>query len=376
MIKPVIHPNYIFKEAGVKTRVFPVMYTEPIMRFDSVCNKDYVGNLMKSLPFKVICEIEHSDLGIRSGTNTGKTTYVASLIKKKYMNDQVFVISNRVSLSHQFIQSFKESKFKHYQDPCFKVNGSIENYIQRHANAKLIIQINSLLKMETIPKDHILILDEVSSLLQYLISGNIKHTEDVYYKFIELIKNAKRVICMDGDLDQYSVDFINSLRPKPLYLINNEYQNAKGIKCLITRNLDEVKAKIKESLDKGKYTAHCCDTKAMVKHINDTLVELGVDVKKIKSYHTDSKEDRNDLKDVNTHWANHHVSFSPSIVTGVDYTADSRTVFLYVNCSGLTRGKGVTINARAMAQQIARVRKIDELVVYLETNSYDPGYNQ
>ena len=125
---------------------------------------------------------------------------------------------------------------------------------------------------------------------------------------------------------------------------------------------------------RGELTAHCADTKTMIKHINNKLVELGVPSDKIKSYHSDSTEDKDDLKDVNVSWDGYHISFSPSIVTGVDCTNGSRTVFLYVNCAGLTYGKSRTINARAMAQQVARFRNINKLVVYLESNSYDPGY--
>lgn len=367
--KPAIHPNFIFKLAGMKTRIFPIPYLEPEIRFDHTFHEQYVSNGIDKLPEN----IKNSDYAIKSGTGSGKTYYTAKLVKQKHMNDRVYLISNRVSLSKQFKQSFKKCEFKHYQDKDMINGESMTNYLQQHQNAKLIIQINSLCKIKELTKDHILILDEVSSLLKYLVSGNISKMENVYMKFIELIRNAKQLICIDGDLDQYSIDFLNSLRTNPLTLIRNEYQNGTGISCLVTRNLNQVYQKIKEKIDQGWLTVHCTDTKSMAKNINDKLVELGVPENRIKSYHTDSKEDKNDLTDVNTHWNGYHITFSPSIVTGVDYTEDYRTVFLYVNAYGQTHGK-TTINPRDMAQQIARVRKIDELIVYLDTYSYKPPF--
>ena len=368
-MKPKIHPNYIFKRAEVKTRVFSIPYIEPELNFTHRFNTQYISNGMKKLE----SEIAKMDYAIKSGTGTGKTYYASDLVKTKHMKDRVFLVTNRVSLSQQHKKSFEKCGFKHYQDRSLARNDAITEFVQNTNNAKLIIQINSLFKIREIPKDHILILDEVTSLLKYLTSGNIAKMEVVILKFNELIRNAKQVICIDGDLDQYSIDYIQAFRSKPMQLIKNDYQNAKGIKCTFTRNLDRVSEKIENSIKDGYLTAHACDTKAMTKIVNEKLIELGISENQIKSYHTDSKEDRNDLADVNRTWNGKHVTYSPSIVTGVDYTADYRTVFLYVSACGMTHGK-TTINARDMAQQIARFRNINELVIYLDTSSYKPPF--
>lgn len=369
--KHAIHPNYIFKLAKMNRRIFARPYTEPEIKFDYIFNEQYVANGMKKIP----PEIMDKDYAAKSGTGSGKTYHVAQQIKTRYMKKRVYVITNRVSLSKQHLKSFEASKFKHYQDKDMIVQHAMTNYINQTSNAKLIVQINSLCKIGDIPTGGIVILDEVSSLLKYLVSGNISKLERVYIKFCDMIQKAEQVICIDGDLDQYSIDFINTLRSSPMILIRNEYKNATGIKCTITQNISQVYQILKDKLDQGWLTVHCADTKSMIKEINKKLNSFGILDKQIKSYHTDSKEDKNDLADVNTTWNGKHVTFSPSIVTGVDYTFDTRTVFLYVNASGQTFGKYKTITARDMAQQIARVRSIDELVVYLDTRASRPEFS-
>ncbi len=369
-LKYVIHPNYIFKLAGMNKKIFKRPYTEPEIKFDYTVNEQFVSNCIKNVPKDVLL----GDYAIKSTTGTGKTYYMAEQVKSKYMNKKVMMITNRRSLSEQMVKSFSGSGFKHYQDNDMLPHGEINNYMNHVTNAKLIIQINSLFKLSDIPDGCILILDEYSSLCKYLVSGNISKLENVYVQFITLLKKAEQVICIDGDLDQYCIDFLNHFRTTPIKLIKNEYKNATGINCTITQNIDAMYEQIQSKLKEDRLTVHCADTKNMVKQINNKLGEFGVKPTDIKSYHSDSKEDKKDLSDVNKSWNGKHVTFSPSIVTGVDYTADTRSVFLYCNASGQTYNKYKTINARDMAQQVARSRLQDDLFIYMDTKACKPEF--
>ena len=79
---------------------------------------------------------------------------------------------------------------------------------------RLVIQLESLKKCNyKLFKNGIIILDEVNSLLSHLRSPTlINRRKDTYLYLVELINNAKHVICLDADLSDWNIKFLQEIK--------------------------------------------------------------------------------------------------------------------------------------------------------------------
>ncbi len=59
-------------------------------------------------------------------------------------------------------------------------------------------------------KVDILVIDEIESILEKMYSCNNKM--DILYSFINLYKNAGRVIVMDGLIEERTIEYLNIIR--------------------------------------------------------------------------------------------------------------------------------------------------------------------
>lgn len=379
--KPKIHPNWLFKKAGLAHRIADITYRDLDIRFDHIGSDRYVHGglidfkMMEPLPpdaieytigydftkreeMRLLCErVRNSDFAIKSGTGTGKTTFTSRYVGDYCFADKVVNITMRCSLAHQHIKSFEGLGFKHYRD-----NVNLAAHMNK-VNAKVIVQINSLRKLGEV-KDAVIILDEASALMRYLANGNITALEQVYQSFVRLIKSAKQVILIDGDLDETTLKFLTEIREKEFFRILNTYQSAKGVEAVIYKNSETFTKVMEETVKLGKMTAVFGDTRTRIGVCEELYKSWGSE---IKTYTTMSNTDKREIKDVNRFWRGHHIGCSPTVTTGVDYTADARVVFLI--CSAKSTGRFTTINPKDMGQQISRIRKIDRLHVLI--NSVD-----
>jgi hypothetical protein len=385
-IVPKIHPNYLFKKAGMKPTVWDITYIDEPIAYDNVFSAQYVNQMIdyeaaRPLPENAIerflnvdldkrnqraeftNKMRTSDIAIKAGTGTGKTTLSVDHVRHHCKNDRVVNITLRRSLAAQHKKSFNGLGFQHYQA---KTNH--EGWMMR-PNGKIIIQINSITKIGEV-KDAVVILDELSALVRYLTNGSIRKLEQVYHRFAQIIRDAKQVIAIDGDLDQTSIDFIEKIRGRPFYKVLNTYQSSSGKRATIYQNSIAFKEKLYEAIVRGEMTAVFADTKSMVLEVEEWYKLWNV---QHKVYHTDSKQSPEDISDVNKAWFKYHIACSPTITTGVDYTADERTVFLL--CTAKKTGQFTTINARDMGQQVSRIRRTKELICFIDSVDTAPKFN-
>jgi hypothetical protein len=66
---------------------------------------------------------------------------------------------------------------------------------------KLIIQVDSLPRFNNCVKPDLLIIDEIESIIEQLISIKRDSTPIILYKFIEILQQANKVLCMDAELE-------------------------------------------------------------------------------------------------------------------------------------------------------------------------------
>jgi hypothetical protein len=274
---------------------------------------------------------------IKSDTGTGKTTTFKEYIKTN--NLKFISICSRVSLCEEQYFQFN----KHGID-CILYNiDEIQN------NKSCVIQLDSLAKIYNIENysNYVLFLDEFNSIISYLIqSSTLKnHRVNVFTLLIKLIKECKHFICVDADISDMSINFIDFCK-RPYKYILNEYLHNKGIEAEEIFNYDLFIQK----LNKEDKFLLCTDSKTQAEIIYKKLDDD--DIKLITSENDEY---------VNFD-ENNKIIYSPKIIYGIDSTLPRNVYCLYTER---------TINPKSMIQQIARCRNIKKLYFIFINKSYN-----
>lgn len=313
---------------------------------------------------------DYKDVFIRSDTATGKTTLLKKYIYSQ--NKPVISIVSRVSLADSHYHDFQEQGINIHnyhiaQDKWwFKTGDSV------------VVTIESIRRISDLDfSDYVVFLDEYDSLIKHLLKSPTLNGKRCYcWKVLRrLIKECKQVVAVDADIHSNRMKFIKDLE-RDISIVENTYKHNKGIKMREVYNFDSF---LKECF-KVKDKLISCDSKtdaevifkeivkkAGAKPINQeeseiTSEDADGEKKKLNKIQYQLYKDAEgktyalitsdndeyvklDLYDI--------VVFSPKIIYGLDSVRE-RPVYAHY--------KEHTINPRAMLQQVARCRKIVELV--------------
>jgi hypothetical protein len=182
----------------------------------------------------------------------------------------------------------------------------------------------------------------------------------VYLNLIELIKKCHKVIVSDANITDNIFNLLKYRSKDDMIFINNNVKKFDNVEAI--RDIDEKKFFNRMIEDvKNKQTflfgSDCCKIVKMV--YNDC----------IKAYEGDDKDDKFiiitstdkfDLKDASEQFKDKFVFYSPSIVTGVDFSIDEKQKhYTYI--------KGRSISVLDNYQQSTRTRNMSQLVYYQRT---------
>ena len=273
---------------------------------------------------------------IESDTGTGKTTAIKHYIKDN--NLKFISVTSRKTLAQEHYRIFNNFDLdcQLYTDNKLECNKSSITQVES------IIKIFSIIKPDEM-KDYILILDEVSSFIQHIVtSPTVKDKRKILKLVLTLIKNCKLTICVDACINDTVKMFFNYFdESTPLY-IQNKFKNNKDTKAVELQSYDQLKDNLKK-LDKFMV---CCDSankaKQLYKELEDDNIKLI----------TSEINETNEIIDLDK---NNKIIFSPKVVYGLDSTL-KRNVFCYYT--------GQTIDAKQMYQQLSRTRNIETLYFY------------
>lgn len=304
-----------------------------------------------------------------SAPGTGKTTHTIEQLKR-YMGlhenknkYRIITLVNLITLSKQQLKVFKKNNIdiSSYTDP----NKDVE-----HDN--LVICINSLAKvLNYLPDDYfdnvILYIDEINSFLEYLttctnLNINIRH---IYETLAKLIKKSHKVILSDAHINQNVFNFIKKRNNETKLCVNNFFKKYQGIKAVNVKDENIFIKKINDDIKAGKYFLFGSDS-------CDTITKLFQDCLKNNPDKKDdmiliTSESPFDITDANEQFKNKWVFYSPSIVTGVDFSIEvKQNHYIYV--------KGFTINPLGIYQQSTRNRNIDTLYYFFDTKQHESIY--
>jgi len=292
----------------------------------------------------IIDEYKTNCIVVKSDTGTGKTTSVAKYLEKTQFN--FCSIVSRVSLGEE--QSKK----------VFKEDNKLENIFYKDTkghflDGNIVIQIESLMRVLNMDfSDHVIFLDEFNSIIEHLITSSTldKYRTIIFKIFVKILKECHLIIATDADITPLSINFLNYIDRKPVY-IENEYKHNKNVKSRELETVEKVIDKIK------KYNEYfiCCDSKKQAEKIHYLLED-----EEIKLITSDTLEYVN----LDEH---KKIIISPKVIYGLD-SSMKRPVFC------VYRGK--TISPPQMVQQIARIRNITKLYYcFPEKTVSTPIYN-
>ena len=177
---------------------------------------------------------------IKSGLGSGKTTQLIKHLKQ-IDGQGILNIGYRNTLLLQFnektkkfevhfyhLQSDKKLREFNLEDRTLNVSCCVDSlpyFVKEHFDGKTII------------------LDEIISILKHLLfSATIKRFNQVKELFSEMVNRANRVICLDGNMQDWAVDFFRGICPqKEIVTIENVYKGNKPQVKLLNGTIDSDK---------------------------------------------------------------------------------------------------------------------------------------
>jgi hypothetical protein len=141
--------------------------------------------------------------------------------------------------------------------------------------------------------DKIIILDEVKSVVKHLLhSITVKNRDKIISLFAEAIRRSKQVICLDGLMTDWVVDYLHSLAPeKQIIRAENTHLGEKPrLNFLLgTAGIDR-KVKVNDRTPWLKYLledcpmpAVCSDSQVMIEGLDELLTAKGLNVLRVDS---------------------------------------------------------------------------------------------
>lgn len=284
---------------------------------------------------------------VKSDTGTGKTTSFIDFIKCNKTLNFISIVS-RKSLGQEQYKQISCNGI----DCKFYANETEKNINQ---GDNIIVQLDSIYKLSQIKDlgNYIIFLDEVNSIVEYLISSDTlkKNRTSIFNNLIYVINECGNFIGTDADISDIVFKFLDATNRNKYNYIVNEFKHNKGVKAYEIETYNEFITKLSKE---DKFLV-CTDSKSMANLIKLDLTKINKDNNKIIVITSDIDEyinfDENDK-----------IIYSPKIIYGIDSTMQ-RPVYCYY--------KEHTINPRNMVQQVARCRNITELNFLFTGKTYN-----
>ncbi|AVR52854.1 origin of replication binding protein [Marseillevirus Shanghai 1] len=274
-------------------------------------------------------------LAVRGAMGTGKTKALAWHLRLRPQT-RVLSVTYRRTLARETSENLEG--FINYEDEC-------RGWLRAD---KLAVQVDSLHRV--IGKFDLLVLDEVTYTLSRLFC-DVAKKDDCWKALKHFIKNTPKILLMDKNLDQTTVDLFEELE-SPCFVMRNEFKAHKNKKLLVAPNFLEFKEKLLGDLERNKKICFPCSSKKKLLLVCREAEQLG---HRVLWYTGDGRSkdvwlDRWDEYDL--------VAYTPTISAGVSYEKKHfDKVYGYFSSHSCC--------AEEAEQMLFRVRDIKELEIVL-----------
>jgi hypothetical protein len=197
-------------------------YYQLSRKINLTLNQRYLGDILTNIPHKII--------GVKSPKGTGKTEALKPLVDKLASEGySAYLISHRV----QLCQALCSRLGAPYIDDI--INGKTDRsqgfgvvVDSLHGQGKGQFDVESDVYLLT--NKYVVILDEIEQVLWHLLNSTTEvkeHRTEVIKQLQLLLLNADKIVCLDADLTDVSLDFVQSAancKDDDIFIINNEYK--------------------------------------------------------------------------------------------------------------------------------------------------------
>lgn len=179
--------------------------------------------------------------------------------------------------------------------------------------------------------EKILILDEVMSVVRHLLhSPTVKGRDNILDLFQEALQRASQVICLDGCMADWAVQYLHQLAPgKKIIRAENTFSGEKPTVNFLLGTVD-IEEEVRKNdrspwldyvLNHCAVPAVCSDSQVFAESLDNLLTEKGSKILRIDSKTVPEEHVKEFLKDCNAYIEKHQpdaIIYTPSAESGVD----------------------------------------------------------
>jgi hypothetical protein len=297
-------------------------------------------------------------LAISSPYGSGKTFAFKKLIPSF---ERILFITYRQSLADSLQEELNELyNFEHYKN-------TQDNLMDCE---RLIIQLDSLHKIggqsflngyRFMESYDLIVLDESEGLLRHFNAETLKNKEETFDILTDLCKESNKVLVLDGDLGERSLDFLHKTIKRKTEIYKNEFKPiTKHIQ--FTRDIDFFDNHLDESLKAGKKIVFPC----MSAKLTEQYYLKYKDIYNV-ILHNSIEKNKTIIRDFKNQWKKADLLiYSPSVESGVDFDEDWFDIQYGLIQDGSTTAAGYS-------QMLHRVRKLKDTntLIYIGKTKYN-----
>ena len=161
-------------------------------------------------------------IALKSACGTGKSVACLAFLGYIPLDTPVIQISHRKSLTYEVCRRSTlkiDGRVTESYTDIIESEGSID--LKLHKN--VVCQYESLSRVLPYKGPYVVIIDEVNSVLNQMMSG-CGDAHGTHCMFVNLLRKAEKVVVMDGFLDDDRLNLINQYVTTKAYVIHNKYK--------------------------------------------------------------------------------------------------------------------------------------------------------
>jgi hypothetical protein len=197
-------------------------YYQLSRKINLTLNQRYLGDILSNIPQK--------NIGVESPKGTGKTESVKPVVDKLVAEDySVYLVSHRVQLCQVLCSRlgvpYIDDVINGKADRS-KGFGVVVDSLHGQGKGQFDVENDAYL----LTNKYVVILDEIEQVLWHLLNSSTEvkeHRTEVIKQLQLLLLNADKIICLDADLTDVSLDFIQDAtkcKDDDFFIISNEYK--------------------------------------------------------------------------------------------------------------------------------------------------------
>lgn len=315
----------------------------------------------------------------KAGLGRGKTTNLIGWVNQWKVEDLSFLcFGYRNSLLLQLCSSEKDEEGKQKGLDFYHLHEHSGMMMKSALGEGLALCVDSLWRFSPEDFDNkIIILDELMSVIKHLLhSSTIRNRDKILSLFHEAIRRSKQVICLDGLMADWAVDYLHTICPeKQIIKAENTYQGKKPVINYLLGTVveGEENGKIKVN-DRSPWFKHlmensvipvvCSDSQALIEALDNIFSERGLKVLRIDSKTVTEAYVKEFFKDCNAYIKKHRpdiLLYTPSAESGVDISIPDYFTEHFAFFFGV-------LDVDAMLQMLGRIR--DNITKYVWCKSF------